>query len=104
VFDDPAGAPVSDAVRAALRLIRQLTLEPDGFGTGDIDAARRAGLSDDAIFDALLICAAFNIIDRVADALAFAVPPDDHLRAGAQMIRRFGYGLPALVGAVAGRR
>jgi alkylhydroperoxidase family enzyme len=100
VEEAPAGAPVSGAVRAALRLIRVLTLEPDAFGHDDVVAARRAGLADDAILDALLICAAFNIIDRVADAMAFAVPPDEHLRAGARMIRRFGYGLPALVGAV----
>jgi hypothetical protein len=32
--------------------------------------------------------------------MAFAVPPDEHLQAGARMIRRFGYGLPAVVGAV----
>jgi alkylhydroperoxidase family enzyme len=100
VFDDPAAAPVSEAVRAALRLIRRLTLEPDSFGRDDVDAARSAGISDDAILEALSICAAFNIIDRVADAMAFAVPPDEHLQAGARMIRRFGYGLPAAVGAL----
>jgi alkylhydroperoxidase family enzyme len=100
VIDDPATAPVSEAVRAALGLIRTLTLEPASFAAGDVDAARRAGLSDDAILDVLQICAAFNIIDRVADAMAFAVPPDEHLRAGARMVRRLGYGLPTMVGAL----
>jgi hypothetical protein len=77
-----------------------LTLEPDGFGMAQIDAARHAGLSDEDILDVVHICVAFNIIDRVADAMAFAVPPDDHLRAGAAMIRRVGYSLPVGIAAL----
>ncbi len=65
-----------------------------------IDAARHAGLSDEDILDVVHICVAFNIIDRVADAMAFAVPPDDHLRAGAAMIRRVGYSLPVGIAAL----
>ncbi len=87
-------------MRAALPLIRGLTLEPDGFGTTQIDAARRAGLSDEDILDVVHICVAFNIIDRVADAMAFAVPPDDHLRAGAAKVRRVGYSLPVGIAAL----
>lgn len=100
MFADPAEAPVTEEVRAALRLIRRLTLEHESFGPDDVDMARSAGLSDAAILEAVSICAAFNIIDRVADAMAFAVPSDQHLQAGAQMMRRFGYGLPAVVGAL----
>lgn len=81
-------------------MIRRLTLEPEAFTAEDVEAARRAGLADDAILDVVQICAAFNIIDRVADAMAFAVPPEEHLRAGARVVRRIGYGLPAVVGAV----
>lgn len=100
VIDDPATAPVGETVRAALQLIRRLTLDPASFAAEDVEAARRTGLDDEAILDVVQICAAFNIIDRVADAMAFAVPSEEHLRAGARVMRRFGYGLPAVVGAV----
>ena len=87
-------------MRAALPLIRVLTLDPDGFGPAQIDAARRAGLSDEDILDVVHICVAFNVIDRVADAMAFAVPPDDHMRAGAALVRRVGYSLPVGIAAL----
>ena len=87
-------------MRAALPLIRVLTLEPERFGAVHIDAARHAGLSDEDILDVVHICVAFNIIDRVADAMAFAVPPEDHMRAGAAMVRRVGYSLPVGIAAL----
>ena len=100
VLDDPETAPVPLRVRAALPLIRVLTLEPDHFGPVDVEAARSAGLSDEDILDAVHICVAFNVIDRIADAMAFAVPPEDHLRVGAAMMKRIGYSLPARVAAL----
>lgn len=87
-------------MRAALPLIRVLTLEPDGFGAPQVEAARQAGLSDEDILDVVHICVAFNIIDRVADAMAFTIPPDGHMRAGAAMVRRVGYSLPVGVAAL----
>lgn len=99
-LDDPATAPVSARVRAALALVRTLTLHPDDLGAADVAAARAAGLSEDDILDAVHICVAFNIIDRVADAMAFNVPPERHMRAGAAMMRRIGYSLPVGIAAL----
>ena len=36
---------------------------------------RAAGVSDDALLDAIAVAALFNMIDRIADALGFEVPP-----------------------------
>ena len=35
---------------------------------------RAAGVSDEALEDAIHVCALFNVIDRVADALGFDLP------------------------------
>ena len=51
-----------------------MTLAPDSVTPEDVERARRAGAGDDAIVDALHVCALFNVIDRVADALGFANP------------------------------
>ena len=81
-------------VKTALELIRKLTLEPEQFGPDDVEAARRAGLTDQAIVDAGQVCAMFNVIDRIADAMAFEVLSSEGFAKGAQQLRRFGYALP----------
>jgi alkylhydroperoxidase family enzyme len=76
-------------VRAALALIETLTLDPDRVGAADVDALRDAGVDDDAANHALYVCAGFNVIDRVADAVGFFVPTN--FEGGVPMIARFGY-------------
>ena len=81
-------------MKTALELIRRLTLEAEDFGKADVDAARGAGLSDQAIIDAAEVCAMFNIIDRIADAMSFEVLSAEGFARGARTLRRFGYALP----------
>jgi hypothetical protein len=58
----------------------------------DIENLLQAGYSEDAIY----ICAYFNVIDRIADSLHFAVPsPEDFARGGPANLQR-GYAPPAL--------
>jgi len=64
-----------------LGFLEKLTLAPGGIGWDDLSAVRAAGVSDAAVEDAIYVCAFFNIIDRVADALGFTVPsPEDFAR------------------------
>lgn len=74
VFEDWRTAPVSDGLRAVLGLIHKLTLAPESVGVEDVDAARRAGVDDAQIEEAIHICGAFNMIVRIADTLGFEVP------------------------------
>lgn len=71
VLRDAASAPVGEALRAALELVAALTEDPDGFGADHVGRARAAGLDDEAIADAITVCALFNMIDRCADSLGF---------------------------------
>ena len=48
-----------------------MTLVPGNVGPDDIALLRAAGVSDQAIGDALYACAYFNIIDRLADSFDF---------------------------------
>jgi alkylhydroperoxidase family enzyme len=75
VLADWRTAPVPEGLRATLGFLAKLTLEPDSVGPDDVAAVRRAGVSDEALIDAVSVCALFNTIDRVADALSFRVPP-----------------------------
>ena len=53
---------------------------------------RAEGVSDAAIEDALAVCACFNLIDRVADSLAFDLPPVETHAAYAERFLAEGYG------------
>jgi alkylhydroperoxidase family enzyme len=79
-------------VQAILPFLDKLTLQPDEVGPADVHALRVAGLSDDAIRDAIYVCTAFNIIDRVADAFGFDIPPPEHVRAASKFLLTKGYG------------
>ena len=91
VYADPASAPVSDRVKAALLLVERLTLHPDDLAAGDIRAARAAGLSDPDIGDVIDVSTLFNLINRLADAFAFRVFSDRTFGLGAKFLLRYGY-------------
>ena len=85
-------APLSDPLRATLGFLRKLTLEPDTVGADDVGEVIGAGVSPQALRDAIDVCAGFNVIDRIADALDFAPQSPEGLAAGAHMLTTRGYG------------
>jgi alkylhydroperoxidase family enzyme len=74
VFEDWRTAPVSEELRAALGFIEAMTLRPDELDAGPM---RNCGLSDEDIETVAAVCAAFNIIVRIADTLDFEVPTEE---------------------------
>lgn len=64
-------APISEPLRAMLGFLDKLTLSPQEVGPADVAPLRAAGLSAEAIADAIHVCANFNLINRVSDALGF---------------------------------
>ena len=95
MFTDPDTAPITPRLRAALGLVRKLTLAPEQVGTDDLRAILSAGVSQDAVRDAVYVCFAFNLIDRVSDGLGFDLMDEKGYRQGAQVLLRIGYKLPA---------
>ena len=92
ILADHRTAPIEPPLRATLDLLQKVTLTPADVGAKDVKAARAAGVSDEALEDALTVCACFNLIDRVADALGFDLPsPDVHAEYAPQFLAE-GYG------------
>ena len=52
-----------------------------------------AGVTRDALEDAIVVCALFNMIVRLADSLAFEVPPYESFLARAGAMLDSGYAL-----------
>ena len=61
-------------LRAALGFVEAMTLRPTEL---DVGPMRAAGLTDKDIETVAAVCAAFNMIVRIADSLEFEVPTDD---------------------------
>lgn len=81
-------------MKAALALIETFTVRPEDLGPDQVEAARAAGLSDEAIDHVFDVAALFNVIDRLADAFEFYVPDEEGLEKGAKALLRFGYRFP----------
>ncbi len=80
VLDDWHTAPVSEKLRAVLSSLERLMLRPDEFSSEDVLAMRQAGASDAAIEEAIMICALFNIADRLADTFDYETPDAEGAR------------------------
>jgi alkylhydroperoxidase family enzyme len=97
VVADWRNAPLRPEVKATLAFLEQLTLRPDELTEVHVDAARAAGVSDQALRDAAAVCALFTIIVRLADSLGWDVPSADVLRRRAPLMLEGGYSLDAIL-------
>ncbi|HLQ61754.1 MAG TPA: hypothetical protein VK131_07815 [Candidatus Acidoferrales bacterium] len=94
VLDDWRTAPIDERLRSTLGFLQKLTLGPAEVGPADAATVRAAGVSERALMDAIYVCALFNLVDRVADALGFEVPSAEAFARFAPMQLRFGYRAP----------
>ncbi len=91
-------APVRPELAATLVFLEKLTLRPDELEAADADAARAAGVSDQALRDAATVGGLFSMIVRLADSLGWDVPSPERLAARAPAMLDGGYALTAVGG------
>ena len=70
-----------------------MTVAPDELVPADADAVLAAGVSRQALVDAIHVCALFSMIVRLADALGWDVPPPDAFSARGRVLLEAGYRL-----------
>ncbi len=76
-----------------LGFVVKLTDAPERVGPYDLSQLRKLGVTERAIIDATYICMGFNVINRIADAMDFKLPPKGVFASGAWSMRKFGYRL-----------
>jgi len=91
ILTDWRTAPISEKLRAVLGFLVKLTDAPERIGPYDLASLRKLGVTERAIIDATYICMGFNIINRIADAMDFKLPPAGVFARGAWSMRKFGY-------------
>lgn len=66
LVDDAESAPVEEAFKPILRFVKKLTLTPHSMTQADADAVYKAGWSERALHDAILVCCRFNFMNRLS--------------------------------------
>jgi len=83
VLRDIDSAPLGDADKALLNFVEKVNRESTGVGPTDIAALHAQGWTDEAVYDAITVCALFNFYNRWIDATGVHPMTDEAHRAGA---------------------
>jgi alkylhydroperoxidase family enzyme len=86
-------APIDEKLRATLGFLEKLTLHPETVTPADARAALDAGVSREALVDAIHVCALFSMIVRLADSIGWDVPPFEAFSERAEQMLASGYKL-----------
>jgi uncharacterized peroxidase-related enzyme len=88
---DYRSAPISDGLKATLEFLEAMTLRPTELTSESAAAVFEAGVSAEALRDAIAVGAIFNIVTRYANALDFALPTANEFDRAASMLLKRGY-------------
>lgn len=91
VLADYRTAPVSERMRAMLELLETFTLHPDQMTAERVRAALAAGVSREAIRDAMYVAFLFNTYDRLADSLGWELPDERYYPKAGEFLLKKGY-------------
>jgi len=89
VLEDPRTAPISERERALFAFIERVNGASHSLRREEIESVRAAGWSDEAIYDAVSVCALFNFYNRWCDGSGVsAMPHELHLLSGKRLAER----------------
>jgi uncharacterized peroxidase-related enzyme len=91
VLADPRSAPISAAERALLGYVERVTTACHEVRAEDAAALRALGWTDEAIYDAVTVCALFNFFVRWVDGCGVHAMSDADHHASGQRLAKFGY-------------
>ena len=75
VLNDLTTAPISEKDRALYSFVKKVNADSVGTTPADIDELRRVGWTDEAIYDAITVCALFNFYNVWIDATGVSDMP-----------------------------
>lgn len=84
-------------LRAVFALLERVVTNPGAVFAGDVEAALAAGVSDDAIVDALYVAFLFNLVNRLANAFGYSWETEEERLLLARALHRIGYRVPGFL-------
>jgi alkylhydroperoxidase family enzyme len=95
VLDDYRTAPIGDAEKALFAFIDKMNRQSTSIGAPDVDAVKAAGWTDEALYDAITVCALFNFYNKWIDATGVGDMPAAAYDASGKRLATAGYAPPA---------
>ena len=83
-----------DKEKALFRFLRRVNLESAAIERAELDELRAAGWTDEAIYDAITVCALFNFYNRWCDATGVRDMPAMAFEMSGQRLAADGYAPP----------
>ena len=95
VLEEYETAPISDREKALFALIEKVNNETGGGDElpekADVDRALEAGWSQEAVYDAITVCALFNYYNSWVDGSGVSEMTDEEYAASGQRLATHGY-------------
>ncbi len=91
MLDDYTTAPISDRERALFAFIAKVVEDSTSIGPADLDRARSAGWTDEALYDAITVCALFQFYNTWIDASGVSDMPASSYEMQGQRLAAKGY-------------
>ena len=83
MLKDYRTAPISEADKALFKFVEKVNRQSNQIWLEDVQEARLAGWSDEALYDAITVCALFNFYNRWIDATGVhGMSPEAHREGG----------------------
>lgn len=96
IVEDVDNAPIEAKLKETLKFIKKLTVSPNTLTKEDYIPMREAGLSNEAIREAIHVCGVFSVINRLADAFDF--PMSSRPEKVGKFLFKNGYGMASVKG------
>lgn len=91
VLDDYRTAPVSDREKALFALVDQVNRTSNALQAEDLQTAIAAGWTEEALYDAITVCALFNFYNRWVDAAGVSDMPHQAYLVSGERLATQGY-------------
>lgn len=91
VVRDYRSAPITDEEKLLLAYLEKLTLAPSTTSAADVERLHEAGWSDEAIYDAVTVCAMFNFYNRWVEGSGVQDMPQAGYEQSAERLATVGY-------------
>ena len=84
-------SPLDEQHKALFRLVDKVNQDSPRMTAADLDTARAAGRTDEALYFAITVCSLFNFYNRWIDATGVHALSDEAHRAGGKRSAALGY-------------
>ena len=89
MLEDYRTAPISGAERGLFAYIEKVNCDCASIEQADIERLHQVGWTDEAIYDAVMVCGLFNFYNRWIDATGVeAMSKQDHALSGKRLATR----------------